>query len=242
MSVIAKNLTDNHYWLFNKQFFKDMSADYFTPTFWHARQAITGQEKGRGTTWFIRHKNHHLVLKHYLRGGLMSRLSQDAYLFNNWRACRSISEFDLLNELYRRKLAVPRPIAAQAVRSGLCYRADLVTERIHDARDLLHVLRHTQDPMFYRALGQFIAEFHRHGVYHADLNIQNILQDGSGKFWLIDFDRAKLLPPDKSWQLRNMERLLRSFNKELIRHQIKWQASDWNILADSYAQAISQQK
>ena len=240
MSTIAKQQQESHYWLYNKQFFKDMSADYFRPQYWQTQQAVTGQETGRGTTWFFHYKNHHLVLKHYLRGGLISRLSKDKYLFKNWRACRPISEFELLHELHRRHLAVPRPIAAQVIRQGLCYRADLITERIPDARDLLQVLRHTQDSEFYRELGKFIAEFHRHGVYHADLNIQNILQDGSGKFWLIDFDRAKLLPPNKTWQVRTLERLLRSFNKELQRHQIKWQNSDWNILADSYAQAIKQ--
>ena len=106
-------------------------------------------------------------------------------------------------------------------------------------RDLLQVLRHTQAPAFYDKLGKFIAEFHRNGVYHADLNIQNILQDGAGKFWLIDFDRAKLLPPDKNWQDRTLDRLRRSFNKELLRHQIKWHVSDWSTLAASYAQALS---
>ena len=79
-----------------------------------------------------------------------------------------------------------------------------------------------------------IATFHRQGVFHADLNIQNILQDKTGKFWLIDFDRARILPPQKKWQQATLKRLKRSFEKERVRFDIKWSESDWAALMHGY--------
>mgnify|MGYP000285245346 CR=1 FL=1 len=225
---------ENKYFLFNKAFFANVSSDIFNGAYWQEKEAITGQETGRGTTWFFQHNHHDLVLRHYLRGGLVSKLSKEHYIFSSWASCRSISEFQILNKLVQQGLPVPTPAAAQVIRSGLSYKADLITQRIPSAKDLVQILKVAQDENFYKQLGKTIARFHHMGVYHADLNIQNILQDKDQQFWLIDFDRARIMPPQQKWQLGNLSRLKRSFKKEKERFGIQWSEKDWDVLINAY--------
>jgi 3-deoxy-D-manno-octulosonic acid kinase len=239
MSNVKVKQQDCHYWKYDIDCFENISETYFTAQYWQNINAIEGQENGRGTTWFIQHKNHHLVLRHYLRGGMIGKISRDRYIFNGWKNCRAISEFNILNDLHAQGFRVPKPAAAQIIRHGLSYQADLFTHRIPKAQDLVQILTSAKNQRFYSDLGKTIAEFHNHGVYHADLNIQNILQDDQNQFWLIDFDRAKLVKPSKKWQLSNLKRLKRSFEKEKIRFGIQWQESDWHIFLRAYQATIS---
>lgn len=238
MNQIQDDYSQNHYWRYDPDCFADMSADYFSPDYWQSKKAIIGTESGRGTTLFIQHQKNQLVLRHYLRGGLMRHVSHDQYFFKGLEQTRSFAEYSILAQLNAQGFAVPKPAAAQVVRKGLYYRADLLTHKIPDAQDLVRILQTPQTAYFYRQLGTFIAGFHRHGVFHADLNIQNILVDAQGKFWLIDFDRADIRVPDNSWQQANMKRLKRSFEKEVLRHQVVWTNEDWNTLKAAYDSAI----
>ncbi|KZY82399.1 hypothetical protein A3740_24290, partial [Oleiphilus sp. HI0068] len=236
MPNIESSQNGQHYWLYDSECFSDISSELFESGYWKKLNAVNGQESGRGTTWFIQHKSHSLVLRHYLRGGMMSKISNDHYLFKGWQKSRSVSEFNILSLLNQQNLPVPKPAAAQVVKRGLYYQADLLTHRIPNAQDLLQVLKQVQSKDFYFTLGALIARFHKAGVYHADLNIQNILQDEEGLFWLIDFDRAKMLKPKHAWKSSNLKRLKRSFEKEVTRHGIKWTHNDWNYLIEGYSQ------
>jgi len=238
MPTIKTSQSNNAYWLFDETIFPILCQNHFTAEFWQKQGNIIGQESGRGTTYFLRHQlgqdNYELVLRHYLRGGLIRKLSKDRYLFKHLNACRSFDEFNILLKLNNLGLAVPKPAAAQVIRHGTTYQADLLTLKIPNAQDLVQVLKTKQDEAFYSTLGATIRLFHLQGVNHADLNIQNILQDNQGKFWLIDFDRAKLVEPDIGWQRSNLKRLKRSFEKEKVRFGIQWQESDWQIFRQSY--------
>lgn len=240
MQATVKRQSTSYYWHYNKHIFNNISAEYFNPGYWQAQDAVIGNETGRGTTWFVHHNGYDLVLRHYLRGGLIRKLSRDHYIFTGWQSSRSIAEYDILCKLHTLDLPVPRPAAAQTVRGGLFYQAVILIERIPDAQDLVQALQTRKSADFYQMLGRTIARFHTHGVFHADLNIQNILHDQRGKFWLIDFDRARLVAPQVKWQKDNMNRLLRSFHKEQQRHGIKWQDSDWTVLLDAYSIAMKQ--
>jgi len=235
---------NNYYWEYDPQYFSDINADYFCSNYWANANAIIGKEHGRGTTWFIKHGAHELVLRHYLRGGVISKINRESYLFTRLNSCRSISEFKVLEQLHALKLPVPKPIAAQVIRGKLSYRADLIIERIPNARDLLQVLQSNQESAFYIELANMIAQFHQHGVYHADLNIQNILFDAQGKFWLIDFDRATISPDtnkrNTNKQARSIKRLKRSFEKEKGRHGIQWSEQNWLTFYQAYSSAIKQ--
>lgn len=63
-------------------------------------------------------------------------------------------------------------------------------------------------------IGRCIRRFHRAGVFHADLNVRNILIDPGQKVWLIDFDRARIVRPESSALVSNLRRLHRSLTRE----------------------------
>jgi 3-deoxy-D-manno-octulosonic acid kinase len=226
--------------VFDRHFFSELDPARFHPAFWQSLNAISGQESGRGTTWFIRDGDHQLVLRHYLRGGWVARFNRDRYLFTGWRRCRAIAEFDILQQARELGLPVPRPAAAMSVRHGLFHRNDILLERIDGARDLKSVLQVPQLPEFHRRLGQTLARFHRAGILHADLNIKNILCDAQGAFWLIDFDRARRVKQmSQAQERRVLERLQRSFIKETGRSGIQWNPSDWTYLIKGYRTGMS---
>ena len=89
-------------------------------------------------------------------------------------------------------------------------------------------------------IAKTIALFHSKGVYHADLNINNILFDDTGDVYIIDFDRGEIKMPNVQWQQSNMERLERSFLKEQGRNEsFNWQATDWQTLHSNYLKALA---
>ena len=91
----------------------------------------------------------------------------------------------------------------------------------------------------WQSLGQCIARFHKHGVYHADLNAKNILI-ADEQFYLIDFDRGELRTPKADWQKANMERLLRSFRKELAKlPQLGFTEAHWQLLHNAYSEELA---
>ncbi len=234
----------NYYWRFDKHLIADIDRHLFTPYYWQSRNAVVGKESGRGTTWFVEAQTaedgtQQWVLRHYLRGGLMSKLSRDRYLFKGLKHCRSIAEFEILHRLHAENFPVPRPVAAQVIRHGLHYRADILTQRIAGARDLVQVLQEAQPTEFYEELASLIARFMQAGVAHADLNIQNILMDEQKHFWLIDFDRACIRKPAEAWQNRVLARLQRSFEKEQQRHNIAWTNADWNVFINRYQKLVN---
>ena len=96
----------------------NFSAEFFEPEYWRRHDAIEGTALGRGTTWFIRSGDSSFVLRHYRRGGLMAKLSKDAYLWRGEAETRSFAEWYLTYHLHRAGLPVPAPIAARYRRRG----------------------------------------------------------------------------------------------------------------------------
>ncbi|MDO9023372.1 3-deoxy-D-manno-octulosonic acid kinase [Zwartia sp.] len=164
---------------------------------------------GRAAAWFVRVGTFEAVLRQYRRGGLVAKLVQDRYVWSGLSQTRAFLEFDLLRSMWRAGLPVPRPLGAAVWRKGLTYRAALLTQRIPDAQPLVN----STDPELWGRAGATIAAMHRYGVWHADLNVFNILSDVQGKIWLIDFDRGRpgVLTPGK--RADNLSRLLRSLKK-----------------------------
>jgi 3-deoxy-D-manno-octulosonic acid kinase len=90
----------------------------------------------------------------------------------------------------------------------------------------------------WRKVGATIAEFHRHGVHHADLNAHNILlEDAASRVYVLDFDRGRLRSRGE-WEGEVLQRLKRSLEK--IRRQradVRFQEGDWQALMDGYVAA-----
>jgi 3-deoxy-D-manno-octulosonic acid kinase len=189
---------------------------------------------GRGSVWNIRGPFGDAVLRHYRRGGVPGRFVRDRYLFMGEEATRGFREFRLLVRLRDLGLPVPQPLAAGFVRSGLFYRADLLTARVPDARTLAECGREALSAKVWRELGALLARFHRQGVFHADLNAHNIMIGESGALWLLDFDRGEIREPSKGWQQANLDRLHRSLEKL----RVTGRESGWPVLREAYEAAM----
>ncbi|MFZ1390404.1 MAG: 3-deoxy-D-manno-octulosonic acid kinase [Dokdonella sp.] len=183
---------------------------------WFDRTATVGEGEraGRGTVIFFDAPFGACVLRHYHRGGLVARVNTDRYLWTGRSRSRAFREFRLLAELHDAGLPVPLPVMARYVRSGMSYRADLITAQIPAALTLAERLAARDlDAALATRVGRTLAGFHAKGIWHADLNASNLLVDGGGKVWLIDFDRCRKRKPAMPWQQANLQRLLRSFRK-----------------------------
>lgn len=214
---------------------------FFDPHAWQAAGLVEGQGIGRGQALFIAGQaDAHWVLRHYRRGGVVAHFNADQYIGWLNAHCRPMREFDMLIRLQSLGLAVPCPIAAQAVRcAGLAYRADLITERIVDSTPLADQLARARlATANWRSLGRVLAELHSNGVWHADLNARNVLVDGQSRFHLIDFDRARFRR-DGAWRQANLKRLRRSLDKFAMRWRpFYFTEADWAALCEAYDEAF----
>jgi len=198
----------------NTDVIRQPDAALFDPQTYDVWQAVS--RGGRQAAWFIEASFGQGVLRHYRRGGLVARLSEDKYLWRGARATRSFSEFHLLNAMAKEGLPVPRAWAACYQRHAITYRAAILVERLLDTQTLAaKVLRHGKNinSDYVNAVANAIRQLHDANVWHADLNADNILLDKQGKAWLIDFDKAKRTSVLGSQRQDNLQRLQRSLRK-----------------------------
>lgn len=214
----------------------NITQDWFSPNYWQRKGAIIAEKKGRSTTWFFDYSNGIGVLRHYWRGGLIGKLLSDQYLYTGLKNTRTYKEYQLLIALQQKGLRAPSPLAAKITVSAAIYRGDLITQAIPKAKSLLDILK--ERPLSVdeiSGIGHTIAGFHQQGVFHADLNINNIMLDNSGKAYLIDFDRGRIVAPLDSCLKGNIKRLNRSFIKEKGRNNcFFWGSKQWQQLLDAY--------
>ncbi|PKG38097.1 3-deoxy-D-manno-octulosonic acid kinase [Psychromonas sp. Urea-02u-13] len=219
---------------FDENLLTEPAEQVFDADYWQQKQKIIGSAQGRGTTWFVQLANIEGALRHYRRGGLFGKLISDSYFLTTWQKTRSIAEFQLLTELHNCGVHVPRPIAARAVKIGLTYQADLLSEKIPDAQDLVDILQtKSLSAEQYQEVGKQIKKMHSLQVNHTDLNIHNILIDKVSKVWIIDFDKC-CKQTGENWKAANLARLKRSFFKEVKKRHIQWNESDWQYLVTGY--------
>ncbi|MEX0449074.1 3-deoxy-D-manno-octulosonic acid kinase [Spiribacter sp. 221] len=202
---------------------------------------IEGTAQGRAAAWFIRFHDEEWVLRHYRRGGLPAKFSNDRFLWIGLRRSRPWRELSVLSQLHALGLPVPVPIAGRIQRKTASYTADIMTRRIQGARSLADFMfdayfRDSQDPSardgVWRETGRVIRMFHAIGAHHADLNVRNILVDDQRKVWLIDWDRGRL-NAGAAIQNRSMARLRRSLSREAELETMARQG--WPLLMSAYS-------
>lgn len=218
-----------------------VTEHWFSPKFWQEQHKVLGQSRGRNITWFVGDESLPMVLRHYYRGGLIGKLVTDKYWFGSIEQTRPYREYALLLELEKRQLPACRVVAAHVIRSGLSYRADLLMKMVAGGQDLVALLTKTPlEDRVWQEIGKTIAIFHKHCVYHADLNAHNILINRDNKVWFIDFDRGEIRAERGQWCQDNLERLLRSFNKELNQlPQFYFSDDNWQLLMAAYELALN---
>ena len=199
------------------------------------------QHAGRGAVVFFDAPFGACVLRHFRRGGLVALVNTDHFLWSGNKRSRAFREFCLLADLQQTGLPVPAPLMARLVRKGLRYKADLITRQIPGARTLAErLLAGTLDAALATQVGRTLANFHASGLWHADLNANNLLVDGGGKVWLIDFDRCRMRKPMMAWQQRNLDRLLRSFRKLQAQKLLTgFDAVFWHPLLAAYHRCLA---
>ncbi|NVD05366.1 3-deoxy-D-manno-octulosonic acid kinase [Vibrio sp. JPW-9-11-11] len=207
----------------------------FSVDYWQKHNAVTGSARGRGTTWFVQGYRGEFALRHYRRGGLFGKLIKDSYWFTSLEDTRAYQELKLLRHLIECNVSVPAPVAARVTKSGLTYQADIIVQRISNANDLVGLLsQQVLSKDLFKKVGREIKKMHDANVNHTDLNIHNILIDQSNQVWLIDFDKCKREEIDNGWKQSNLERLKRSFDKEVRLGNIQLPDYAWTSLEEGY--------
>lgn len=212
--------------LFDATRVRQADPGWFDPAWWGERARPVGSG-GRGGAWFIEAAVEgqaaergstpipfgHAVLRHYLRGGMVARLSRDRFWWRGPSRIRSFDEFRLLRELRGKGLPVPMPIAAIYWRVGRFYRAAILLDRLQNVRALADWVADDADAAIWARTGELIARMHRAGLDHADLNAHNLLFEPNGRGWIIDLDRGRIRIPATAWREANLKRLERSLLK-----------------------------
>jgi len=238
MKVVEVKI-DNRYILYDAACIENPASFGFDANYWASRDAIIGFAEGRGTTFFVQYAGEDYVLRHYRRGGFIARLSPDQYVWTGLQRTRAWREWHLLAQMRELGLPVPQPVAVQVVRNRITYSADIMTRRIPHTTTLTEELgRHALSKDAWQDLGRMIRQFHHHGVWHADLNANNVLIDTESRIYLIDFDRGRLRPPAQQWQQANLDRLKRSLLKQQSKAERFYFAdTDWQTLLAGYSSA-----
>ena len=182
------------------------------------------------------------AVRHYTRGGrLVSRLLHDRYLRSS--RIRPYHEVAASEEARRRGIPTPRVVAACLYPTRLFYRADLVTEFVHSASDLVMALFSTHkkgaggagermDAL--QASGELIRQMAGVGVRHRDLHAGNILLKWEGaapRPHLLDLDRCEVGSRSKQVSAKPMQqRLERSLRKWESRTGIRITEKEWETL------------
>jgi len=252
----------------------DPADALFEPAYWRALGALESIAGGRGSIAIIRPQAQggdgprgrisqapgqtldqapKWVLRHYRRGGLAARLSEDRYVWLGAGRTRSFAEWRLLARLRGLGLPVPHPIAARYVRGSFAYRADLITAWLPCTRTLADVITGAELPAEqWRRVGRTIACFHCRGVQHPDLNANNILlqgyvdedaghpaQEGDAPVYLLDFDRGRIRERG-AWEAHVLARLQRSLRKiGRLRTHLSFSQADWKALTEGYEEELA---
>lgn len=198
---------------------------------------------GRGQAWFVEIDAISAVYRKYMRGGLIARFIQQTYFSFNTENTRSVKEWRLLQWMHDNGLAVPQPLAASVCRWPVSfspfYRAQILIQRISDVQTFDERLsQQSLQAGIWQSVGQCIRAFHNKGIYHADLNANNILLNANNKVYLIDFDkgeRRQAAPDNAQWKQDNLQRLKRSLLKQQAIHDSYHFSDDnWQSLISGY--------
>lgn len=228
---------NNQYILYDNHLSGKVRPEWFDATSWAEYEPISSERGGRGQAWFVANAELAAVLRHYRRGGLVARITDDRYVWTGLEHSRAWREWKLLATMRDMELPVPEPLAARVIRNGLLYTADIITRRLSQTHTLVDELsQQAMSAEHWSRLGGVIRRFHDNGIYHADLNANNILLDASHDFYLIDFDRGCQRHPQRHWQQENMKRLERSLLKITgLIAQFYFTEQDWQALVQGYA-------
>jgi len=211
MDEIIKN--KNIYIQYDSNVFNNFTEKLFNVNYITKEGLIKSEINGRGKTLEIEYFGKEFILKHYIRGGFISKISYDNYIFSSLASTRSVREYNLLNNLFLKGLPVPKPAALKVVKNKFTYNASLITCKIKN-NGTLHdfIIKNKMNNNLWFLLEKTLKDFYEHNVYHSDLNSKNILIDSNNNFHLVDFDKSYFFYNKKLFY-KSIKRLDRSLLK-----------------------------
>ena len=224
-----------YYILHDESAIHDLESYHFDESYWQDKPGFSRIDGGRGGSVKICIDGQVAMLRQYLRGGMIARFLTDQYLWTGKQKTRPWREWSILKLAKEAGLPVPKPLGICVSRTGFYYRATIMTDFFEDTDTLAESLMHNTLPReSWRRLGQLLKRFQLEGFRHADLNANNILVDHMGQFFVIDFDRAKLMGSLGDWQWKPLYRLQRSLDKINRSSRLRYGDDDWQALMDGY--------
>ena len=215
--------------------YPEFDPRWFDRDWWLEEGARTHSITGRGSVLMLDRDNETWVYRHYHRGGLVSRVIYDQYFWSGAERTRPVREWRLLAALGTKALPVPRPVAARAVRSGLVYRADILTVLLPDTKPLSSIIGGVwEDSRLWCDIGKMLARFHKAGCDHPDLTAHNVLVDSTRRPFLVDFDNATLKPAG-SWAEAGIARFRRSLLKVSLETSTEFNEAAWTAFLAAYS-------
>jgi 3-deoxy-D-manno-octulosonic acid kinase len=213
----------------------DLEEAWFDRESWLREGADVHSSTGRAPVLIGKHGTETWVLRHYQRGGFVGRFVDDHYWWLGLERTRAFVEWRLLRRMQAWGLPSPEPIAACVRRSGLLYQADIIVRFLPDTRTLsAHLRTEGVGLEVWKRIGRMLGGFHAHGVRHPDLTAHNILIDGRGEVFLVDFDNAVVCPPGP-WRERGIARLQRSLRKVAMETGTTFDERAWDALVTAYS-------
>jgi len=221
--------------VYDPAYFKEAPENLFDPHQLGVQGMLSSFGSGRGTVWLFHYEGVDYALRHYRRGGKAALLWEDRYWWIGNARTRPVREEAILNFLLKQDFPTAIPVAWRIQRGGLMYRADLISTRITQAASLVQTLGQGALPRRdWQRLGALLRRLHDLQVWHADLNLGNILWRESDGFHVIDFDRSRRRRGN-FWKPRNLKRLRRSCLKEQQRHTpFYFEDGDFEALLEGY--------
>ena len=124
--------------LYDRSIITEIGEDQFAAAHWLHSEPVQGRlgSQGRGNTMLVGNVPRQFVLRHYVRGGFIGKLVDDAYVWTGADSSRPFREWRMLAKMADSDLRVPRPAAAMYRRFGPFYKADLITVRVPKVRAL----------------------------------------------------------------------------------------------------------
>lgn len=157
-----------------------------------------------------------VVIKHYRRGGLLRYFIKQRYL--KLGKTRAQIEFELLQVVRNLGIKAPEPVV-YAHRGSIFYQAWLVSRAIKHPLSLallsLKDEKKTRQAME-SVIGQ-ISVLIQNGILHVDLHPGNIVVDGAGQIFIVDFDKGQIQHRSTE-KLRN--RYLTRWQRAVTKHRL----------------------
>jgi 3-deoxy-D-manno-octulosonic acid kinase len=157
-----------------------------------------------------------VVIKHYRRGGLLRYFIKKRYL--KLGKTRAQTEFELLQVVRNLGINVPEPVA-YAHRGYIFYQAWLVSRAIKYPLSLA-LLSLKDNKKAHQAMDSVVEQISlliQNNILHVDLHPGNIVVDGAGQIFIVDFDKGQIHHGSRK-KLRN--RYLTRWQRAVTKHQL----------------------